>query len=957
MKNNIFKASLCAMAVAGVLSSGIASAADNTSGTIQGTIATATANTYQNYHVEILNPATGFKKSISIGENGDYRLPKLSAGAYTVRIFEGNEVKLERTVNVAISRDTIVDLKNDIERIAVTGRKVYLDTNSAESGLNISAESLAKIPVPRDVTSVAMLAPGVTLGDTSFGDSGQTFASFGGASVAENAFYINGLNVTNFRNGLGGSGIPFEFYDSFEVKTGGYSAEFGRSTGGVVNAVTKRGTNEFHAGASAYWEPNSLRDTAPDVRYRDGSIYINNADDYQHSMETNLYASGALIKDKLFFYGIYTLRDIKSSGMLAGSQDVSEYQSDDPFWGLKVDWQINDDHSLALTAFSDETTNPTYSYDASGELKGITEESRGGDNFIVNYKGYLTDTFSVSALYGVNKYSLTTESDADVNCPLIVDVRSDATTTYPGCWVNSIAEKGDDKRKATRIDFEWQLDDHLIRFGYDREENTSFSQQNYSGGAYYLYTDALSGAELNNGGIVPDGVNQVVQIRQLTNVGSFETISSAYYLEDTWNATDDITVTAGLRNETFNNKNVNGESFIKVDDQWAPRLGIIWDVNGDGNSRLYGNFGRYYLPVANNTNVRLAGSEDDRSRFYALDAVNADGTPVYDPANEIGGELINSNGQVKDPLQIVDQTIKPMYQDEYIIGYETVVADDWSMGLRTVYRDLKTAMDDICNIDDVMVAKGYENNHTGCVLTNPGTDISISYSDADGNLVPVNVSAEELGFDEATRKYLALEYNFAKTWDGVWSLQGSYVWSHSWGNAEGYVKSDNGQDDAGLTQDFDLPELMDGAYGNLPNDRRHTVKLFGSYAINEQWLLGINYLLQSGRPINGYGVGHPDGTPAYGDTFYLDGTNFVPRGSFGRTDWVSKVDLSLEYTPEWDVADLSFRADIFNLFDQSSVTQVYETAEQSVGVEDRKFLLPTGFQTPRSVRLSASIRF
>ena len=53
------------------------------------------------------------------------------------------------------------------------------------------------------------------------------------------------MNVTNFRNGLGASTIPFEFYDQFQIKTGGYSAEFGRSTGGVVNAVTKRGSNDW----------------------------------------------------------------------------------------------------------------------------------------------------------------------------------------------------------------------------------------------------------------------------------------------------------------------------------------------------------------------------------------------------------------------------------------------------------------------------------------------------------------------------------------------------------------------------------------------------------------------------------------------------------------------------------------------------------------------------------------
>ena len=77
--------------------------------------------------------------------------------------------------------------------------------------------------------------------------------------MAENIFYINGMNVTNFRNGLGASAVPFEFYDQFQLKTGGFGAEFGRATGGVINSVTKRGRTSGGSRWAGYYEPESLR--------------------------------------------------------------------------------------------------------------------------------------------------------------------------------------------------------------------------------------------------------------------------------------------------------------------------------------------------------------------------------------------------------------------------------------------------------------------------------------------------------------------------------------------------------------------------------------------------------------------------------------------------------------------------------------------------------------------------
>jgi outer membrane receptor protein involved in Fe transport len=127
-----------------------------------------------------------------------------------------------------------------------------LDFAATTKGLTVDMETLTKqAPIGRSLTAVVQLAPGVVTGSAARVGTAPSAANFGGqpsvggGSVAENAFYINGLNITNFDTYIGAAEVPFDFYKSIEVKTGGYPAEFGRATGGVINAVTKSGSNDF----------------------------------------------------------------------------------------------------------------------------------------------------------------------------------------------------------------------------------------------------------------------------------------------------------------------------------------------------------------------------------------------------------------------------------------------------------------------------------------------------------------------------------------------------------------------------------------------------------------------------------------------------------------------------------------------------------------------------------------
>ena len=184
------------------------------------------------------------------------------------------------------------------------------------------------------------MAPGAILGDSRFGSSrggtashystGFGLVSFGGASVAENVYYINGMNVTNFRNGLGGSATPFEFYDQFQLKTGGFGAEFGRSTGGVLNAVTRRGTNEWRIRTGYITEPEPLRGHSPDVAdpTTEGEFDSVFSLDKKDSAEAFISVGGPLIADQLFVYAIYKVRDEDVDNFTGGDRLLQEARND-----------------------------------------------------------------------------------------------------------------------------------------------------------------------------------------------------------------------------------------------------------------------------------------------------------------------------------------------------------------------------------------------------------------------------------------------------------------------------------------------------------------------------------------------------------------------------------------------------------------------------------------------------
>ncbi len=237
----------------------------------QSTTGSVAGQASANAQVTITNSDKGFSRTVTAGSDGSYRIGQLPPGDYSLTSGSGAPVSL----SVSLGGTTTVNLTSDgtidLDTVTVSGDRVVnrVDVYSTESATNITREELTRLPVDQGLGSVALLAPGVVATGASFG--GLTFS---GSTVAENQVYINGLNVTDPFRRQGFSTAPFAFYEEFQVKTGGYSAEFGRSTGGVINAVTRSGSNEFKAGAQFTFEPSAWQSSGKD-RYHeaDGSVH------------------------------------------------------------------------------------------------------------------------------------------------------------------------------------------------------------------------------------------------------------------------------------------------------------------------------------------------------------------------------------------------------------------------------------------------------------------------------------------------------------------------------------------------------------------------------------------------------------------------------------------------------------------------------------------------------------
>ena len=927
--------------------------------------------------VSVENTGTGLSRSASSNDNGSARLGSLPPGTYVVTVsasgYANNTAEVSISTGVNAYTAVMASSSVAIEDLVTTAS--FLKANAYEineTGLNLNVTELAtQIPVSQDLTSLTLLAPGAVEGDAAFG----FLPSFSGSSVGENQYLVNGLNTTNFRNFIGYSDVPFEFYETVDVKTGGFQAQYGKAIGGFVTATTKRGSNEFKSKVTMSIAPDSLRDKQPNT-YASANK-LNTSD----SRVATVSVSGPIIKDKLFYYVLAapTLSESTSFGLETNTRD--DFETDETFYGAKLDYYINDNNLLELTYFSDDgqTVTDSYAWDAAtettGAYNGPSFNNFGGSNMIISLSSILTENLTFDMSYGENEFNRTVASST-ANLPPIYDNRSPNSFAYRSAAANFYESVGSDEREQTNMSLTYNVGNHVIKMGYEAEELFATENRVLSGGQYILLADpTYSGC----GNVTS---TYCVRVRTYSVGGEFGIENDAWYIQDSWDVSERLNLNIGLRSSSFANNDANGDTFIDVSGQKAYRLGATYDLSGDGSDKLSLFIGKYFLPIAANTNIRLAGGENYVHTYHNLtntipiaSSILTESDIQYGPAVN---EVVVGDGTVPATYAAKAGNVEPMYNDEIIIGYSKFLDSGWSLGAFFTYRNLASAIDDVL-VDHAVRAYCEDAGIEGCgdtwsgahsyVLANPGVDMIWTTDElpgTDGTPTTITLKAGDLAFPTVQREYSALDLTFDKAWDGSYFMGGSVTISSNRGNYEGTVKSDNGQDDAGLTQDYDFPEFMDNAYGYLPNHRAFKAKLYGAAMVGET-LVGVNMRMASPRKYGCIG-NYPGGDgvdDAFGGNYWYGGNDSwacngvpTPRGSVFDGKWQNQVDLSLSREINLPFAEeASVKLNVFNIFDFESPEDYNEYGESDGVYPDPDWMQPTRYQPGRSIRLDLTAQF
>jgi carboxypeptidase family protein len=311
MKNKVLEVTFLAFGAVGVLGATSLLApteahaqASSTVGTLRGGIKDkTTGESAIGATVVATSPALVGEQVVITDESGLYFINSLPPGLYTLTIYYENKTFSRANVLIQVGKEAVVNVTVDpkqagttvgkgTEIIEVSGSVPIIDQGSTKTGVTLTDDYTRNIPTGRTFGGV--------LGSAAGSQNDIYGTSISGATSAENTYIVEGINTTD--TGFGGlsSNLPNEFIQETEVITGGYNAEFGRATGGIVNVVTKQGSNEFHGSVYGYVKPGQFVSAAKTI-VREGSS-IDSATDLDYNYDLGAEVGGPIIKDKLWFH-------------------------------------------------------------------------------------------------------------------------------------------------------------------------------------------------------------------------------------------------------------------------------------------------------------------------------------------------------------------------------------------------------------------------------------------------------------------------------------------------------------------------------------------------------------------------------------------------------------------------------------------------------------------------------
>ncbi len=870
---------------------GVAVLPAQTTGSIVGRVIDESGAPLAGTTVQATSPSLQGTRTATADANGDYRLTLLPPGSYTVTAtLQGFAPEAREGVAVRLDQGTTLDLGLRVtasDEITVTGEAPVIDTTSTSLGTSLDVRAIQTLPTARNYSSVVQITPGVS-SDANPENQGQTTITVYGSSGAENVFYIDGVNTTGVEYGFQGKELNFEFIEAVDVKTGGYQAEFGRATGGVINVVTKSGGNTFHGDLFGYLDNDSLQSSPDPIVSTGGTVDGFTRKDY------GLGIGGFLKKDKLWFFAAYdqvsnTITSaLPSGGPRAG--ELVDSDSDRKLGAAKLTFRATESQSLIGSFFQDPREDTGAINDSSHSLNGdpATYTGRielGGKDYALRYQGILGSDWVVTGqLARHEEKNSVGPASAAGDTVQFRDVQNDFFQTG-GFGLIQDKKFERDHAGATVARF---LGRHDLKLGLEFEKQKADVVRRQSGGQQ---VDVFSNPLNPNRPIyqhrywtTPNATVANAPLSQLTAAPEHK--NTTVFLQDGWSVRSNLTLNLGVRWDRQQIIDAEGTQQIDLADDYAPRLGFVWDPTSDNRSKVFGSYGRYYEQLPMDLVIRSFSFErQPRIINFSPTDIRPDAT-----AEGILGTDSAILGGFTEPS---DPNIKGQYLAEVLLGAEREVMPDLALGAKLIFRKYDRVIEDFLCADD----------GTYCI-GNPGEGIfrqvfTLDYS-------------RTLPAPKPKREYKGLQLDVTKRFSKNWQALASYLYSKLDGNFDGtYAPFTNVGADPNISAAYDYFDFFTNGSdltkitnnGPLSNDRRHQLKVSGIYLTPWKLQVGASAYYRSGTPVTRYGY-----SDAYGRyEFFL-----TKRGGEGRAPSSYEADLHFGYPVKAGPTTINFLLDIFN---------------------------------------------
>lgn len=907
--------------VVGLLWAASAAAQGNPTGAISGQVLDPDGLALPGVTVTVESPVLqGTRETVTSG-NGDYMIPFLPPGDYTVTFAIEGFQTLRRPVRVEIAETITVNVKLALatvtETVTVTAQAATEIAQTATVASTYKSEVIERLPVGRTLNAATLLAPGVT----DNGPGGNIMIS--GALSYENLFLVNGVVVNENLRGQARNLFIEDAIQETNVKTGSISAEYGRFQGGVVNTITKSGGNSFSGSLRVTFENDSWGALTPYPGDR-------NIDKTIPTYEMTI--GGPILRDRLWFFGAGRYQNLQENRTLAFTAYNYTREDKEKRYETKLTYALTQRHNVKGSYIHRRLDTKNNSFGTVMDPKTFYDNANDEDLVSLNYTGVLTDRVFVEGQYSMRDTSFigTGSSFTDLvrGTPIWDRSRGQARFNSPTfCKVcGSGLEERDNWNYLGKVNYflsTQKTGSHSIVAGFDVYKETRKNDNYQSGSSYRIQA---SSAIIQDGTIYPVFRNDrttYVEWLPLVNPSVGNDIRTySVFVNDEWRYSGRFTFNVGLRFDKNSSKDQTG--FKVVDDQaFSPRLGLTWDLRGDGGWVAKVGFARYVTGIS--TAIVDAGSSGGRtatfSYHYLGPNINTDpGQPLLtaEQALPILFDWFFANGGTdRTPrtapnipgvtTKVGDDLVSPS-SDEYSVGLAKKLGNNGAMRVDWLYRNYNDFYGDFRNME------------TGRVTDPTGRQYDL--------IVVRNTNSVE-------RTYKGLSAQVSYRIGTRMQVGGNYTLSWQRGNFTG---EDTGSGPVRASAD-DFPEYREKRWnypmGYNPSDQRHKVRAWVSCQLPAPEALGrfdvgVLQRFDSGEAssIDGtidprpYVVNPGYVNPTSSVTYYFGERGGLRSDDIWRTDVSLTWELPLQAVPRGRVF---FRGVITNLFNNSGLVSFNET--------------------------------